>query len=171
MPLKWTKAISLLLLMLSFQSHAVPSSQKSWSSVGKVTLSILWFDVYQAQLFSESGAYLEGEPIKLTITYLRDFKADELIDETRKQWKEKVGKDNINKWLSQLRHIWPDIKENDVLTLYIDDNEAAHFEQGERYLGAIDEPQFGRAFSDIWLSPTSSYPKLAAVLRGEVNEK
>jgi hypothetical protein len=139
--------------------------------VGKVTLSILWFDIYQAQLFSESGIYEERKPIKLTLTYLRDFKADELIDETRKQWQEKISKDNVDKWLSQLRQIWPDIKKNDVLTLYIDDNDTAHFEQGKRYLGAINEPQFGKAFSDIWLSPNSSYPKLAAVLRGESNDE
>jgi hypothetical protein len=157
--------------MLSFQSHAVPSSQKSWNSVGKVTLSVLWFDIYQAQLFSESGAYREGEPVKLTITYLRDFKADELIKETRKQWQDKISNDHIDEWLSQLRQIWPDIKKNDVLTLYIDDNDNSHFEQGERYLGTIDEPKFGRAFSDIWLAPNSSYPKLAAVLRGEANEQ
>jgi hypothetical protein len=41
---------------------------------------------------------------------------------------------------------------------------ATHFYLGETLLGSVNDPDFGRRFFNIWLSETTTEPKLRAAL-------
>ena len=55
-------------------------------------MEYLFWDVYDAVLFTPSGNYSAGtHPIKFKLTYLRDFEAKKIVKATNEQW-EHIGK-------------------------------------------------------------------------------
>jgi hypothetical protein len=134
---------------------------QSMNMVGKAKLKVLFWDIYNAELYTEDGTYEEAEyPIALRLTYLRDFKKQNLISETRKQW-EKLGfkdEEKMDAWLSTLDELWRDVKEDDSITLYIDDAKSSFFYFNDEELGRVEDPEFAQAFLDIWLSEKTSEP-------------
>ena len=143
---------------------AAPPMQK----VGEAKLRVLFWDIYQSRLYTESGNYQRGQrPLKLEIQYLLDIKSDALVDRTRTEW-EQQGLENANQeqWLAALRELWPDVSQNDVLVLEIDqDNRSTFYHNGNR-LGTIEDAGFGQQFVDIWLAPTTTRPELRLALIG-----
>ena len=161
-------ALSLVLFSASFTyGQTLPDS---WKRVGLADLKVLWFDIYRAELFSSNGQF-EGldEPLLLKLTYLRDIRKSDLLEETRKQIQPFAMQTSVESWLSQLDEIGVDIKKGDELAFLINSQGVGHFFSKDRWLGAIEDPAFGRAFIQIWLSDQSSYPQLAKQLRGESN--
>lgn len=131
--------------------------------VGKGKLSVLFWDIYNARLYTATGQYEEkAYPIALQLTYLRDFKKQQLIEETEKQW-QKLGfkdKQKIKQWLETLYQLWPDVKENQSITLYIDAQERSYFYFNDTKLGQLQDPEFAQAFLAIWLSEDTSAPEV-----------
>lgn len=163
--------ISLFIALLS--SHALqaqlPQAEqyKTWKQVGSAKLEVLWFDIYYATLSTPSGTFNGKSPFRLEINYLRAFSAEELIEETLNQWQNKVPVDQQTGWANQLKQLWPNIEEGDRLSFVVDTNQLGHFYFNNKYLGRIDDADFSKPFSDIWLGTNSQFPKLAKQLRGE----
>lgn len=147
--------------MTSTLANAAP--WQDMELVGKGKLSVLFWDIYNAELFTESGQYQEAQtPIALKLTYLRDIEKKDLISETIKQWG-KVGfndKTKIETWSSKLEQLWTDVSENDAITLYIDKENCSYFFFNDQELGKIDDPEFSQAFLAIWLSEKTTAPKV-----------
>jgi hypothetical protein len=137
-----------------------------WKSVGKAKLTVLWFDIYQAELSSQTGVYDSEESFKLTLTYLRDFEAKDLVEETFNQMPGPLTKLQINNWQNRLISLWPDVNKQDSISFLKDEKGRSHFYYNQNYLGAIEDPLFSEQFAAIWLAPTSEYPKLAKQLKG-----
>lgn len=136
---------------------------ESMKLVGKGKLSFLFWDIYNASLYTATGQYNEQEyPIALQLTYLRDFKKQQLIEETEKQWQKLGFKDQqkIKQWLETLDQLWPDVKENQSITLYIDTQQRSYFYFNDTKLGQLDDPEFANAFLAIWLSEDTSAPEV-----------
>lgn len=133
----------------------------SMNLVGQGKLSVLFWDIYNAELYTADGTYQEAEfPIALRLVYLRDFKKKHLISETKKQW-EKLGfkdKAKIATWISTLERLWRDVKEDESITLFIDKSACSYFYLNNEKLGQVDDPEFAQAFLDIWLSENTSAP-------------
>lgn len=139
-------------------------------TVGKARLSFLWFDIYDAELMNKRGQFqaLKG-PLLLKIRYLRDISQQELIAETDKQWnRQQVAQELRDQWLARLDQIYPDIRSNDSLAFYMDDLGSGYFYLNQRFIGAIENPDFSRAFLNIWLAENSHYPSLTRQLTGEI---
>lgn len=137
-----------------------------WKPVGSATLTVLWFDIYQAELSSETGTYVSDRSYKLTLTYLRDFDAEDLIEETFKQMPGPLTEKQTSDWHKQLTALWPNVKKQESISFLKDEKGYSHFYHNRKYLGAIKDTQFSQQFSAIWLASTSEYPKLAAQLKG-----
>lgn len=132
----------------------------SWTKVGQAQLEVLFWDVYQSQLYTPSGQYKTEQPMALAITYQMDIDKDDLIEATDEQWQHlEFDKDLRLKWLAKLDTIWPDIKEGDNLT-YVLKNNYGSFYFNNTFIGQIDDTQHAKAFVDIWLSEKTKYPKL-----------
>ena len=146
------------------QSHYPP---KSYETVGKTRLKVLWFDVYDAVLKTPNGRYVTGSPALLELSYLRDIKSKALVKETKKQLANALSDEVLERAASQLGELWPDVTSGDKISFLklSDDKGVFYFNDNE--LGEVNMPNFAAAFLDIWLGEDSEYPKLAAQLKGE----
>lgn len=136
---------------------------------GEARLTVLFWDIYESSLFTPSGEYdPDIRPLRLEIRYLRAIKAKDLVAQTAKEWQAQGIEDSRHaQWLSVLTELWPDVNQNDVLALAIADNGRAEFSFNGQFVGAIEDPDFGRDFTGIWLSPNTTRPQLRAALIGD----
>ncbi len=147
---------------------AVASPIEDMKKVGSAKLEIFFFDIYYSELYSLSGTYNAGElPLALNIRYLRDIKANDLIQRTLEEW-EKLGyaSEKTEQWVAELTKLWPDIKKQDTLTLLVDDQGESQFFFNDDELGSLTDPKFGESFLAIWLDEKCSFPKLRKKLIG-----
>jgi hypothetical protein len=137
-------------------------------AVGSATLRVLLWTIYDSRLYSPDGEYQGVEPdLALEITYRRNIAAQDLLQRTRKEWRELgLYKPEHERWLEQLTGLWPDVKNGDSLVLRVDENLASQFFFNGQAIGEIASAEFTRNFLAIWLSEDSSYPKLRNRLVG-----
>ncbi|EGA70080.1 hypothetical protein VISI1226_18201 [Vibrio sinaloensis DSM 21326] len=148
-----------------------------WPSVGQAQLSVFIFDVYQSNLKTPTGDYLQQDdvtphPLALSIDYQRDISQRQLIDATEEQW-QKLGYGDAERkhWIRQLDQIFPDIEEGQNLT-YVTDGQYGQFyyttasQTAPSMIGTVNDEALNDAFLSIWLSPKTQYPELRSQLIG-----
>ncbi len=157
-------AAGLLLFCLVVQASA-----QDLKLVGQARLQVLLWPVYDSRLYSADGRYREGQrPLRLELQYLRDIEAGDLVEQTRREWQRLPHTPpGQAQWLSALSGLWPDIRENDVLALVLDERGQSTFLYNGQRLGQIEDPAFGQSFLDIWLSTHTSQPELRLALIGD----
>lgn len=163
--LKNNKLLIIVAAMTGLFCSAV-KADNVWPVVGKAKLEVLWFDIYTATLATPSGRFDQQSPFRLSLTYLRDFTKEQLIDETFKQLNTQISQSERAQWRQQLESMWLDVNKGDTFTFVADEQQLSHFYINEQYLGHVASAQFANAFADIWLSSKSEYPELAAKLKG-----
>ncbi|MET1256407.1 chalcone isomerase family protein [Aliikangiella maris] len=154
-------------------SHAnaninMPQLPTTLNLVGQANFSVLWWDIYQIQLFTENGSYRTNQyPLILKLTYQRKISKDNLLEETANQWKRfKISSAQQSQWLAQLAAIWPDVNKQDRIEFYVDTHNNSHFYFNGNYVGSIFDETFSHVFSQIWLAENAEYPQLAKALKG-----
>lgn len=166
--LKCKPLIIYFISLLTFANNATePPQYPNWTRIGLAKLSVLWFDIYQAELSSETGVFEPDRSFKLTLTYLRNFTAETLIDETFAQFSTSITKQQALSWRQSLKQIWPDVTASDQISFIRTNEGDSQFFFNKHYLGTVKDKAFGKHFADIWLAKDSAYPKLAAKLKGE----
>lgn len=167
--------ISLLIVALSIpptQAKEAPSPPwQQLRAVGQGEMSWLWFKLYDATLYSQSGRYEPGNyPLALTLTYARDIERSDLLTATAEEWQRlDLGSDvDRQRWIGQLAALWPDVGAGDRLTFYVDEAGLGHFWWHDQPLGTLADPQFSAAFLAIWLADNSRDPTLTRRLRGQL---
>lgn len=136
--------------------------------VGKAKLKVLFWDVYNSSLYSQTGEYQESTfPQALKIDYLRDIDAQDLIERTQDEW-QKLGikQESFKQWLPLLTNIFPNIKKGDTLLLNVSEDLQSEFFFNGQTIGKITDQNFGKSFLRIWLDENSSYPKVRNKLIG-----
>lgn len=127
--------------------------------VGETRLSVMFWDVYDAQLYSDSGNYEDAEKTALKLTYLRDIEAEDLVETTQEEW-ERLDyeiNDQAKSWLSKLNEIWPDVTDGDCITLVTEADGTSIFYGNDGELGRVDDKEFSERFLAIWLSKESRF--------------
>ena len=160
--------LTLLILTLCLAPSLVMAQNAELELVGEARLKVLFWPVYKSSLYSANGTYSEAQrPVRFEIQYLRDIDAQELIEHTGNEWQQqRIPVQQQQPWLQALSELWPDVSKNDVLTLYIDEQNKSTFYRNGTVLGSIDDAQFGQSFLDIWLSTNTSRPQLRQSLLG-----
>jgi hypothetical protein len=161
----WLLAV---LFTLTFSGATMADSLSELKKVGEAKLKVLFWDVYNSSLYSQTGKYQADQfPQALNINYLRDIKAADLIERTQDEW-EKLGieKATYGPWISLLTDIFPDIKKGDTLLLNVSENQESEFFFNGKTIGHITDQTFGISFLRIWLDENSSYPKVRNKLIG-----
>ncbi len=122
----------------------------------------MFWSIYDIELLTLNGLYAPQQlPVRLKLTYLRDFTAKDLIDRTREEWEALgVTQPETEQWLSVLRDIWPDIREGDSLELSADCSQVSRFYFNGKLAGTIEDTGFAPAFLGIWLSSDTSQPEM-----------
>lgn len=169
---RWHSLLLCLLLPLSTWAQAGDSTATAPTTlqkVGEARLSVLFWDIYLSSLYSDDGTYSRGQrPLRLDVQYLRDIAADALLERTAAEWESQgLEHENQQQWLAELGQLWPDVSQNDILTLELDEREISTFFLNGVRLGTIEDSGFGQHFLDIWLSPGTSRPELRLALIGQ----
>lgn len=156
-------------LLLTAPAHVMAKAPDSTPMlVGEGRLSVLFWDIYEIQLFSSDGRYDPQQPVALVLNYLRSVSgrdiAEASIDEIRKQGVFDTG--TIADWHAQLTQLFPDIAKGDQLVGSFDPNTGSQFHLNGTLIGVIDDPELSRRFFDIWLSEATSQPRLREQLLG-----
>ena len=171
MSLRVTLTFAFILLIKSVMAGAqpLPSGLKI---VGKAQLQIMWFNIYDAELYNETGHYEELKgPLLLKLKYQRDIAKNKLLSATEKQLlRQGVVSSDVGNWLIILQRIFPDIDSQDTLSFSIDAQDKGYFYHNDHFIGSIDDARFGYAFLNIWLADSSEFPKLAMSLKGKADE-
>jgi hypothetical protein len=160
-------ALALVALLCCFPLSA---DDGPWRLVGQAQLKVLFWPVYDSRLYSVDGAYREGQrPLRLQIHYLRDVAASDLVENTQSEWQHLPDSPpESEQWLQRLSKMWPDVQVDDVLEVQLDDQGRSTFFVNGQSIGVIENPEFGRHFLNIWLSPDTSRPELRLALIGGV---
>ena len=157
------------LTSINIEPQTESSAELQLITVGEGQLSVLFWDVYKARLLTHTGQYVEGQPLALEFTYLRDFTKDQLIEETLSQWRELELEplEQESQWALQLGQIWPDVKEQDRIMFYIDKEGRTRFYFNGNYSGSIRDIEFAKRFAAIWLDEKTSAPDVRKQLLGK----
>ena len=136
--------------------------------VGEARLSVLFWDIYDAELVAPQGKYSEDAPFALSLKYLRDFEGDDIasrsVDEMRKLGM--TDEIKLAKWYQKMQQLFPDVKEGQTITGVVDAQQVSHFFIDEQSLGQVNDKEFSQWFFNIWLSEKTSEPKMRAKLLG-----
>lgn len=142
----------------------IPSAQK----VGEGRLSVMVWDVYDAVLYAPGGHWKENQPFAIQLTYLRKLSGKKIADRSIEEIRDQGFSNEVKlaDWYSQMRSIFPDVDKGVRLTgVFLDSGETMFF-RGDQKIGSIQDPEFSRRFSNIWLSPETSAPDLRSKLLG-----
>ena len=131
--------------------------------IGHTSLRKFGFHIYDASYWNLEKGYDANSTTStaLMIVYARDIDVGKLLNSTRKQW-EDIGiseEYQTEVWLEELGNIWPSVTKGDVLIALVEPEGPTKFYSGHSMLGEMEDPKFGRAFLDIWLSSKTNYKK------------
>lgn len=160
--LSWLLAagvIGLSSAAFSVQANCSNTTYDTLKVVGETRLSVLFWDVYDAQLRTDSGNYDDYEQRALRLTYLREIKAADLVESTQEEW-ERLGitiSEDHETWLRQLNEMWPDVKKGTCLMMLESAAGHAQFFSADGELGTIESATFTEDFLAIWLDQNSRF--------------
>ncbi|WP_423709818.1 chalcone isomerase family protein [Undibacterium sp. WLX3042] len=134
-----------------------------------------WFGltIYDAALWLPAGSNPDTrQRFALDLTYARNLYGNKIaeasIDEIEKL---KFGTaEQRQRWLLQMKGIFPDVREGSRITGIHIPNEAARFYLNGKFLGEIRDPEFARSFFAIWLDKKTSAPDLRSKLLGNLEK-
>jgi hypothetical protein len=126
-------------------------------------------DIYDARLWVSAGfraaAYAQ-HPLALELTYLRSLSGRAIAERSLKEMRRigTVSAAQEQRWLATMEDTFPDVKNTDRLTGVHVPATGAKFWFNGQLRGAIADAEFSRLFFGIWLSETTSEPRLRAEL-------
>ena len=136
--------------------------------IGSGRLRYFGLSVYDASLWALPDfkvAQISQQRFALCLTYLRAFTASEIAQRSLQEIRRmhQVAPDTARVWLTALQELLPDVAAGYRITAVHPPGGAAFWHQG-RSIGGISDSDFGRKFFDIWLSESTSEPKLRNAL-------
>ncbi|WP_331346866.1 chalcone isomerase family protein [Cellvibrio sp. UBA7661] len=145
-------------------SHSVPEA----SIVGQGVFSYAFWDVYEATLYAPKGEWSSDQPFALSIEYFRDISGKEIADRSVQEMRKQGFSDEVAlaAWNTQMKSIFPDVKEGMVLSAIYVPEKHTTFYHGNEIAGVIKNDDFGKLFFDIWLGENTSEPSLRRALLG-----
>ncbi len=165
-------------------ASSVPDSRL----LGSGTLRWLAFKVYEARLYAPielvSAKNWQQVPLALQLTYARSIKGEQ-IAQTSADEMSRIGTGDSAKiaaWTVAMKQLFPDVKEGDqIVGVYKPNQSVAFFLNGKPLtitsgtsttnLGALSDPNFGKAFFAIWLDTKTRDQGLRKALLGQLADE
>jgi hypothetical protein len=138
---------------------------------GEGRLRFLGLPVYDIRLWSEGERFSsdpDAAPLALELEYARSLDGKAIADRALKEMQGlgAVAVTQGERWLAQMRQIFPDVVKGDRMTGVQRPGEAARFFVNGQVRGEVRDAEFTRLFFGIWLSPRTSQPRLREALLG-----
>ena len=138
---------------------------------GQGRLRFFGLSVYDARLWLTTAPGPEPwvQPLALELAYTRDLVGAQIAERSLTEMRRvgEVSPPQAERWLAQMRQLFPDVRAGDRITGVHRPGEGARFFLNGRRLGEVADAAFARLFFAIWLSPRTSEPGLRAQLLGE----
>lgn len=146
--------------------EALPGAQ----IIGTGEFRVFGFDVYNARLWSAARPLAPDQPFALELIYQRSISRDDLVqasvDEIKRLSGASVSAEQLERWKVQMQQSFVDVKAGTRITGVYLPGQGARFFVGQQPQHEVKDPQFARAFFDIWLDPRTRNPELRQQLLG-----
>ena len=135
--------------------------------IGNANYSFLFWDIYDAELYSTSKKYNSNE-LAIILKYNRSIDKETLIRETINDIKEQksISNQQEEKWKSLLESIYIDTKTNKKFIAIRINNKSIFYYNNKKLYESFDE-EFNQLFFDIWLRSNSKNPNFTKTLLGQ----
>jgi hypothetical protein len=138
---------------------------------GSGRMRFMGLRIYEVHLFmaaQAAAADWASAPLALEIEYARGLDGGQIaarsLEEMRRQ--AEIDAARGERWLAEMRRLFPSVKSGDRLTGVQRPGESARFFFNGGFQGEVRDAEFARLFFGIWLSPRTSEPALRASLLG-----
>ena len=136
--------------------------------IGSGRLRYFGLSVYDASLWALpdfKSTHFSQQRFALCLTYLRAFTASDIAQRSIQEIRRlhEVAPDTARVWLTALQEVLPDVTVGDRITAVHPPGGATFWHQG-RKTGGISDTAFGDKFFAIWLSESTSEPRLRSAL-------
>lgn len=150
-------------------SATVPEHVRKYLSDARIAgpgrLTWFGFHVYDAHLYAPRGFDARtpfARPFVLELEYARKLEGRAIADASRDEIV-RMGfgsEDERARWHQQMAALFPDVdKQRRLAGVHLPDKGARFYFDG-RFIGAIEDVEFARAFFSIWLDPRTRAPRL-----------
>jgi Chalcone isomerase-like len=135
---------------------------------GDGVLRFFGLKVYDIRLWAPKKAVSIEEHFALELVYDLAIKGRDIAERSVKEMRGQGWRDEakLKRWGEEMARVFPDIKQGDALIGVSVPGKEARFYSRDRLIAVIPDPEFARAFFDIWLSEKTSEPKLRNKLLG-----
>ena len=139
----------------------------NYKLVGEVNYSHLFWDLYDAKLFSETGDFEENK-FALVLKYNTKISRKSVVKETINQLKKqkKYTEEELDELRTLLKNTFKDIKVDDTFIGIRENNTAYFYFKHEKVLETKDL-EFINLFFNIWLRKDSQNPDFTKILLGQ----
>ncbi len=136
---------------------------------GAAVMRFIGLKVYDVRLWTPMKPFTYADPFVVELVYDMSLKGKDIADRSVKEMRAQGFKDEtkLKRWGEQMTKIFPDIKSGDTLIGLSIPGKEARFYNREKLIATVPDPEFAKAFFDIWLSEKSSEPQLRLKLLGE----
>ena len=139
---------------------------------GEAVLRFFGLKVYDIRLWTPEKAApveeLAAGPFALELVYDLSIKGRDIAERSVKEMRTQGWRDEaqLKRWGQEMAHIFPDIAQGDALIGVSIPGKGARFYSRDKLIAVVADPEFSRAFFDIWLSVKTSEPRLRKKLLG-----
>ena len=162
----------LLMCALSASAHSLPEliarDVMGLTVRGEAVMRFIGLKVYDVRLWTQMKAFTHADPFAVELVYDMNFSGKDIADRSVKEMRAQGISDEtkLRRWGDEMTKIFPDIKQGDALIGVSMPGKEARFYNREKLIATVPDPEFAKAFFDIWLSEKSSEPKLRLKLLG-----
>ncbi|MEQ1517294.1 MAG: chalcone isomerase family protein, partial [Usitatibacteraceae bacterium] len=135
---------------------------------GEAAMRFIGLKVYDVRLWTQMKPFSHAEPFAVELVYDMALKGKDIAERSVTEMRAQGVRDEtkLSRWGEEMKKIFPDIKQGDALIGVSLPGKEARFYNREKLIAAVPDPEFAKAFFDIWLSEKSSEPKLRLKLLG-----
>ena len=163
---------ALLLSALGSQAQTLPelitSDLMGLAIRGDATMRFFGLKVYDVRLWTQMKPFTHGDPFAIELVYDLNLNGKDIAERSVKEMRLQGCDDEskLKRWGEEMARVFPDIKKGDTLIGVSIPGKEARFYNREKFIAAVPDPEFAKAFFDIWLSEKSSEPKMRLKLLG-----
>lgn len=139
-----------------------------WQLSGEGVFSWSVFKLYRARLLTQTGVFDPAKPFLLDLQYLRTLKGEQIVSTSLDEIARlnAITDEQRRVWTQTLTDIIPDVGLGDRLLGWFMPGKQVEFFSASQVLGLVQDADFVRMFSAIWLDERTRSPQLRQALLG-----
>jgi hypothetical protein len=165
-----TLALGCTTLATNAQTLAAPAAgaAPNLTLQGEGTMRFFGLKVYDIRLWTGMQRFSHAEPFALELVYDMALKGRDIAERSVTEMRGIGIRDEIKlkRWGEEMARVFPDVKAGDALIGVSIPGKEARFYSRDKLIATIPDPEFARAFFDIWLSDKTSAPGVRSKLLG-----